>query len=129
MKNDILHNFSADLRKTPFNVPEGYFSQIRSDIMEKALAEKPASTWSKASPYISVAAALLLMVTAGTFILEKGSSQDEMTYEDYLVHSDFLISSEYIQDSQIADASIADEEIIEYLIYTGITPEVLELSK
>ena len=52
-----------------------------------------------------------------------------MTYEDYLVHSDMLIEAEYEQDTQIADATIAAEDIIEYLIYTGVTAEDIELSK
>lgn len=129
MKNDILHNYSEELRKTPFKVPEGYFAQVKGDMIRSASAVEKVSPWKKISPYVSVAAAFIFLITAGTFILEKSSSADDMTYEDYLVHSDILISAGYEQDSQIADASIVDEDIIEYLIYTGISAEALELSK
>ena len=84
----------------------------------------------KAAPYISIAAAFMIMVTAGTFILEKTSGSDSMTYEDYLVHSDMLISAEYDNEEyQLADASVADEDIVEYLIYIGVTAEDIENSK
>jgi hypothetical protein len=69
------------------------------------------------------------MVSAGTFFLEKTTHQDGMTYEDYLVHSDMLIEAEYEQDTQIAEADIVDEDIIEYLIYIGVTAEDIEQSK
>lgn len=113
----------------PYTVPEGYFEQVKAEISRSTAAEEGVSLWRKAVPYISVAATFLIMVSAGTFFLEKTTQQDGMTYEDYLVHSDVLIEAEYEQDTQIADATIAAEDIIEYLIYTGVTAEDIELSK
>jgi hypothetical protein len=52
-----------------------------------------------------------------------------MTYEDYLVHSDMLISTEYDNESYYAEANMAEEDIVEYLIYTGMSAEAIELSK
>lgn len=129
MNNDILKYSSDELRKMPYTVPEGYFEQVKAEISRSTAAEEGVSLWRKAVPYISVAATFLLMVSAGTFFLEKTTQQDGMTYEDYLVHSDMLIEAEYEQDTQIADATIAAEDIIEYLIYTGVTAEDIELSK
>lgn len=129
MNNDILKYSSDELRKMPYTVPEGYFEQVKAEISRSTAAEEGVSMWRKAVPYISVAATFLIMVSAGTFFLEKTTQQDGMTYEDYLVHSDMLIEAEYEQDTQIADAAIADEDIIEYLIYTGVTAEDIELSK
>ena len=129
MNTDILKNCSDELTRTPYKVPEGYFGQVKAEIMHKAAAEEGTSLWRKAVPYMSIAATFLIMVSAGTFFLEKTTQQDGMTYEDYLVHSDMLIEAEYEQDSHIADAAIADEDIIEYLIYTGVTAEDIELSK
>jgi hypothetical protein len=40
-----------------------------------------------------------------------------------------LIEAEYEQDTQIAEADIVDEDIIEYLIYIGVTAEDIEQSK
>lgn len=129
MNNDILKYSSDELRKMPYTVPEGYFEQVKAEISRSTAAEEGVSLWRKAVPYISVAATFLIMVSAGTFFLEKTTQQDGMTYEDYLVHSDVLIEAEYEQDTQIADATIAAEDIIEYLIYTGVTAEDIELSK
>lgn len=129
MNNDILKYSSDELRKMPYTVPEGYFEQVKAEISRSTAAEEGVSLWRKAVPYISVAATFLIMVSAGTFFLEKTTQQDGMTYEDYLVHSDVLIEAEYEQDTQIADATIAAEDIIEYLIYTGVTAEDIEQSK
>lgn len=130
MKNDILNSCSTELRKMPFEVPEGYFQQAKEDIRSNVTGRSRAGIWGKAAPYISIAAAFMIMVTAGTFILEKTSGSDSMTYEDYLVHSDMLISAEYDNEEyQLADASVADEDIVEYLIYIGVTAEDLENSK
>lgn len=129
MNNDILKYSSDELRKMPYTVPEGYFEQVKAEISRSTAAEEGVSLWRMAVPYISVAATFLIMVSAGTFFLEKTTQQDGMTYEDYLVHSDMLIEAEYEQDTQIADATIAAEDIIEYLIYTGVTAEDIELSK
>ncbi len=129
MNNDILKYSSDELRKMPYTVPEGYFEQVKAEISRSTAAEEGVSLWRKAVPYISVAATFLIMVSAGTFFLEKTTQQDGMTYEDYLVHSDMLIEAEYEQDTQIADATIAAEDIIEYLIYTGVTAEDIEQSK
>lgn len=129
MNNDILKYSSDELKKMPYTVPEGYFEQVKAEISRSTAAEEGVSLWRKAVPYISVAATFLIMVSAGTFFLEKTTQQEGMTYEDYLVHSDMLIEAEYEQDTQIADAAIADEDIIEYLIYTGVTAEDIELSK
>ncbi len=129
MNNDILKYSSDELRKMPYTVPEGYFEQVKAEISRSTAAEEGVSLWRKAVPYISVAATFLIMVSAGTFFLEKTTQQEGMTYEDYLVHSDMLIEAEYEQDTQIADATIAAEDIIEYLIYTGVTAEDIELSK
>jgi hypothetical protein len=129
MKNDILNNRSAHFREMPFCTPEGYFEQTKAEIKRQTTAPKVVSLWDRVSPHLSVAAAFIIMLTAGTFILERTSSEDDMTYEDYLVHSDMLISTEYDNESYYAEANMAEEDIVEYLIYTGMSAEAIELSK
>jgi hypothetical protein len=113
----------------PFCTPEGYFEQTKAEIKRQTTAPKVVSLWDRVSPHLSVAAAFIIMLTAGTFILERTSSEDDMTYEDYLVHSDMLISTEYDNESYYAEANMAEEDIVEYLIYTGMSAEAIELSK
>ena len=129
MKTDILKNCSEELRKMPYSVPEDYFSQAKAEIRHRAATAEGNSQWRRFAPYASIAAAVAILLTAGTFFLGRGSSMDGMTYEDYLVYSDVLITAEYDQETQYAEASIADEDIIEYLIHTGVSAEMIEFSK
>ena len=55
-----------------------------------------------------------------------------MTEEDYILFSDNMMNSlayemEYM--SQAADTEISEDDIINYLIYTGVSAEHIELSK
>ncbi len=131
MRNDILNNSSDKLRQMPYSVPDGYFEGFirRNQISGAAEQTVSATFMRKLAPYLSMAAAFLLIVTVGRFLVQYTSTDGEMTYEDYLVHSDIMIEAEYENDIQIAEALPAEEDIIEYLIYTGVTAETIEFSK
>lgn len=129
MKDDILNTRSEELRQQPFRVPEGYFGKLENDLRQ---LEEPVNRgfFRVIAPYASMAAAFIIMVTAGTFFLKSTTEQDGMTYEDFLVHSDYVLSESYDELVNVVEAEeIADEDIIEYLIYTGVTAEVIEISK
>jgi hypothetical protein len=127
--------YDDSLRKCPYSVPEGYFESLK----ERAV------TYSKPAPApvfqfkrilttaVSMAAMFVLMVTAGTFLLENTTQEEDLTQEDYIVFSDGYFGLEMYDDGglseQYADASISDEDIVEYLIYTGVSEELIELSK
>ena len=71
-------------------------------------------------------------MTAGTFFLKGVTSAEDLTEEDYMVFTDGYIDLELYDDGlseQYADASISNEDIVEYLIYTGVSEELIELSK
>ena len=127
MKQDILSE-KPQLRKQAYIVPEGYFEELRSQI-------KPPQTvqlnWTqKLVPLVSMAATFILMVTAGTFFLQRATPSEEFTQEDFLVFSNDVARIDYYEEmNHIADADIADEDIIEYLIYSGVSAEEIELSK
>ena len=113
MKNDILNTLSSELRKMPYCVPEGYFDTLKQDLqrtgrthsVERRLRNRVAS-------YASIAAAA-----------------EDMTYEDYLVHSEAIIGEEYQDEITVIENEVNEEDIIEYLIYTGVTAELIETSK
>lgn len=129
MKEDILNTRSEELRQQPFRVPEGYFEKLGNDLRH---LEEPAHRgfFKVIAPYASMAAAFLLIVTAGTLLLKSTTEQDGMTYEDFLVHSDYVLSEGFDEAVNVVEAEeIAEEDIIEYLIYTGVTAEVIEISK
>ena len=71
-------------------------------------------------------------LSAGTFLLNSLNQYDEFTQEDYILFSDNMINTAMYEDmemDQMADAELIDEDIIEYLIYIGVSPESIELSK
>ena len=123
---DILAE-RTELRKQPYSVPEGYFETFKSEM--KPYQEQKLTLTARLAPYVSMAAVFAFLVTAGTLFLKKSTPYDNLTQEDFLVFSTAMANTEYYEMDQIADAGLADEDIIEYLIYCGITPEEIELSK
>lgn len=131
-EKDILSSRN-ELKSRPYNVPDGYFDSFRAEMFRVSLPA-PAHTapWRKAAPYMTIAASLALLVTAGTLALNRFSAEKEISQEDYILFSDNLISTSIYEDhmqEQIAEVGLMDEEIIEYLIFTGVSPEIIELSK
>ena len=127
-KRDILAEISG-LRSNPYGVPEGYFESLKTEIRSQVQPQH--QTWmNRLVPYVSMAAVFIFLVTAGTFFLQKFTPMEEFTQEDYLVFSHNALNAEYFDSmDQIADAEIAAEDLIEYLIYSGITAEEIEISK
>lgn len=127
MNKDIL-NGNPQLRKQAYTAPEGYFEEFKSQIKPY---HQPQQKWTeKLVPLVSMAATFILMVTAGTFFLQRTTPSEEFTQEDFLVFSNDISRMEYYEEiDHIADASVADEDIIEYLIYCGVSAEEIELSK
>ena len=124
--------YDDSLRKCPYSVPEGYFDSLKERAMKYA---QPAPVFQfKRVLYtaVSMAAMFILMVTAGTFFLKGVTPAEDLTQEDYMVFTDGYIDLELYDDGlseQYADASISNEDIVEYLIYTGVSEELIELSK
>lgn len=130
-EKDILKDPS--LRECPYKAPEGYFDAFK---VKAAGYAKPVVVPRREKRRIlftisSMAASFILLLAAGTMLLNGSRKEDGITQEDYLVfsdsYSDFGIYED--NDEQYADASISDDDIIEYLIYIGVSEEVLELSE
>ncbi|MBR5299485.1 MAG: hypothetical protein IKU36_04440 [Bacteroidales bacterium] len=129
-KRDILAE-NPGLRCKPYAVPEGYFESFKAE-MRQMTQPKQVSLLHRLMPYASIAAVFVFLVSAGTLFLQKFTPADDFTQEDYLVFSHNAMNAEYYDYEsmdQLADAEIAAEDIIEYLIYSGITPEEIEFSK
>ena len=126
--------YDDSLRKCPYSVPEGYFDSLKERAAKYAQPAPAPVFQFKRVLYtaISMAAMFILMVTAGTFFLKGVTSAEDLTEEDYMVFTDGYIDLELYDDGlseQYADASISNEDIVEYLIYTGVSEELIELSK
>ncbi len=121
-ERDILAERS-DLKKMPYSVPEGYFDSFKSS----AIPPEASPSRRMNVRYLSIAATFLLLLGAGFLLLQRLSPAEEFTQEDYLVFSGSMVNTEYYRhESQLADAEIAEEDIIDYLIYSGITAEEIE---
>lgn len=128
-EKDILTD-CPELKQTPFIVPEGYFESFKAEASRSMVRKIDFRT--RIAPYAAMAAVFIFMVTAGTFLLEKSVPEYHMTEEDYMMFSDnFMTTIAYEMEygSQLAEADISEEDIINYLIYTGVTAEQIELSK
>ena len=126
--------YDDSLRKCPYSVPEGYFDSLKERAAKYAQPTPAPVFQFKRVLYtaVSMAAMFILMVTAGTFFLKGVTSTEDLTQEDYMVFTDGYIDLELYDDGlseQYADASISNEDIVEYLIYTGVSEELIELSK
>lgn len=123
-ENDILKR-DGDLKEMSFSLPEGYMDSLRKEL--KTIPQrnvKKISIFRRMTPYISLAAAFALIVTVGRFILEN-TTEDDFSHEDYIVFNEDMTNTLYDEtDEQYADA-LSDEDIMEYLIYTGVEIEEL----
>lgn len=128
-KKDILIE-KPHLKDNPYSVPEGYFEAFKANAA--SYQERKISLAGRLVPYISMAAMFIFLLTIGTLFLQKTSSPEMMTQEDYLVFSRDMMNTvgyELEYGDRIADAEIGNEDIINYLIYSGVTIEEIELSK
>lgn len=129
IKRDILSE-KPHLKEMPYSVPEGYFETFKANAVP--YQAKEISLAGRLMPYVSMAAMFIFLLTVGTLFLQRSSSSDMMTPEDYIVFSGDMMNTvgyEMEYGSQIADAEIENEDIINYLIYSGVTVEEIELSK
>lgn len=128
-ENDILKD-CVELRQMPYSVPEGYFESFKAEAVRPVA--RRVNFWNRFAPYAAMAAVFVFLVTAGTFLLERSTPQYQMTEEDYMMFSDNIMTTiayEMEYGYQLAEAEISEEDIINYLIYSGVTPEHIEFAK
>lgn len=126
LDKDILRD-NPELRKNAFAVPEGYFEGLKAGLKNipqtKGAARK--SPW---KPVISIAAAIILLLAAGSFFLATQKEDNILTEDDYIVYSDeltYILMQEYY-DQYAQAQELTEDDIIDYLIYTGVEVEEIE---
>ena len=109
---DILD--SAELRKMPFKVPEGYFEQLQQRSEEIASSDRKAAPTllGRLAPYAALAASFLILVVGGTFVLRHSSSSK--------VEVD---PAAYYEEMYASAGEMTEEDIVEYLIWSGASVE------
>lgn len=136
---DILES-EKRLKKMPYSTPEGYFAELQHKVLSSARQQsfsiperRPA--W-KPLRYFTAAAMLAAVVTGGIAIADnilQTRQQEEMIdesffYTELLPATGVDILYETDNDGYIAGTDLSDEDIIDYLIYTGTPVELLNES-
>lgn len=129
-EKDILKS-APGLRNMPYTVPDGYFDRLKENAMACVAEKKEKTFLERLAPYTALAAVFVLLVTAGSFLLRMTTPQTETEFEELYFYSDIMpLTDPYaIEAAEGVNYEVMEEEIIEYLIYTGTTAEVIELSK
>lgn len=128
-EQDILR----DLKSMPYDIPEGYFSSLRENMRPWEQKSAEHSAIRKLSPYLSLAAMFVLIALAGTLLVRKPQSGEEMQLYDYLYYCDLIPVTEpesiYYTEYDESDGGLSEENIIDYLIYTGTSLESIESNR
>ena len=130
-KDKNLLESIPELKKMPYSVPEGYFESAIEQARSHSVRNEK-RLWSKIYPIASMAAMFAVIAVSGTLILRHGfpgeNESQQLQMEDYLIYSgyDFTSLDYQAENNQLAEAEIDSEDIVQYLIYTGISVEDLE---
>lgn len=138
---DILES-EKRLKEMPFSVPDGYFDKLQRQVMERidTSAADPVPSTGRSVTYrilqITVAASITAAVIMGGFSLAGNISdarQEERMLDESFFYTELMPSDTdilYDADSYgyIADTGPSEEDIIDYLIYTGTPVELLNES-
>lgn len=136
---DILDS-NKHLKDIPFGIPDGYFDSLEENVMSRAVSARTSGRRAEIRHIVmrvSAAAAVAAAIVLGSISVpkhirsEKDKEQmenDSFFYTELMPVSgtaDVLYGSD---NSYIADTDLSDEDIIDYLIYSGIPVELLNES-
>lgn len=116
--------------KASYNVPEGYFNDLQT-----RLAAIPGSTtrnvgaMRRMKPYLALAACFLAIVFVGNLILGNTtgkSATGEEWYNDAAYVALMTMPEEAFQAVLSERDSISDEDVVNYLISSGTSTELIE---
>ena len=133
-EKDILKS-APELKKLPYSIPDGYFDRLKAEAVNnvRESEERQRPFIARLAPYAAVAAAFVFLVTAGTFLLERTTRATQSEMDEFYFYSNMIpVTDPYAVETIKVDYEndiLEDEDIIEYLIYSGVTAEVIELSR
>ena len=114
----------------PYSTPDGYFEGLKAGLKMIPVREKShTKVLRMIARYTAIAASVALIFTAGRFFAGKVADMNELTEEDYIVFSDEMTNAIYQEsytEQYASTRQLTEEDLIEYLIYTGVEIEELE---
>lgn len=115
-----------------YKVPEGYFDSLQrrlNAIPQEQAQEERITFWTKAKPYVALAACFAVAVVAGNLILSTTTRQaDDMMDTDILLSANIPVTDPYMvyeQASYDEQDSYSEEDLAEYILESGITVDQL----
>lgn len=120
-----------DKRKIQYSVPEGYFDELQARLERIPSVQNDGqaySRWSRVKPYLALAAAFAMILTAGTAVLKITAEKvvdSRMSEYEQIRMADLIPVTEpylvYLKGDNESDISNAD--IVAYLIDSGTSLE------
>lgn len=111
-EKDILEN--GKLKEAPFKVPEGYFENLAVHVEARRKAEER-GLMHRLTPYLAIAASFAAITLAGTAVIRLTAPKE--------VVEATTASTYYSQNT--AGQGMTEDDIINYLIYAGISADEL----
>lgn len=123
-EKDILQDIR--LKDCPYDVPEGYFETFKKKVSEypRPVVIPFRERRKIFVSLISRAAIVITLITGGIVWSFSNKPAEDYSQEDFLVFSS-NITDEHLYDTY-AEADILEDDIIEYLIYSGESAETIE---
>lgn len=126
------------MKQNPHITPEGYFSDLKTRLRSIPEAQEMPTGWQRVRPHLAMAAAFIAIVAVGTAILRSTAGNPAVANPDSMsqyelaqlvrTSSPYLYDEDtYEQEEEMSEPS--EEEIIEYLISTGVTIENIEANE
>lgn len=120
----------------PFSVPGDYFANVQQRIITSTAAGRESSSrkrtgaWQILAPYAAMAAMFAMIVFGGKAILEDRARTDESEYDSFFYTELMPVTGadnmlEVSSTAYVAESGLSNEDIIDYLIYSGIPVESL----
>lgn len=122
-KRDIFNGAG----KAAFKVPEGYFVGLNARLDAIPALGRTVSPMQRMKPYLALAACFLGILLVGNAILsstaDKSSAND--LYNEF-AYARLIQSAEYLQADGTEQDTISDEDVVNYLIDSGASAELIE---
>lgn len=116
-----------DAGKSALRVPEGYFEGLRERLETIPEAGRAVSPAQRLKPYLAIAACFVALLVAGNAVL-RGTAGKDTTGDIYeeLGYVSLLQANEYLNSEPAEQDTITDEDVINYLIDSGTSAELIE---
>ena len=109
-----------------FTVPEGYFDDLQQRLLDIPAKSAVVTPWAKVKPYMAMAAMLAAIITAGSLLFRSPAISPAQTEGDEEM---YLSANPYATYSLLADSapeSLSEDDLIQYMIQSGINIDYYE---